>query len=222
MVRTLCFADLDVVLTRIHAKINEYGLSKTNGEGYKRFRDFYNQHNNPIDLFTLSCFSFNYQFRFNNQLEYNNPFGRNRSQYSAATEKNLITFVEAMKQKQIDFYSRDFRLLNTDGLGEHDFVYCDPPYLITTGSYNDGNRGFKDWKEQEEKDLLEWLDNVHSRGAKFALSNMFSRSGKNNGILVEWARKYNVHSIDSNYSNCNYHLKDRTSASTIEVLVTNY
>ena len=63
MVRTLCYADIEVVLARIHAKIKEYGLSKTNAEGYKRFREFYNLNSNPIDLFTLSCFSFNYQFR---------------------------------------------------------------------------------------------------------------------------------------------------------------
>lgn len=222
MVRTLCYADIEVVLSRIHAKIKEYGLSKTNAEGYKRFREFYNLNNNPIDLFTLSCFSFNYQFRFNNQLEYNNPFGRNRSQYSAVTEKNLITFVEEMKQRQIEFYSRDFRLLSTDRLGSNDFIYCDPPYLITTGSYNDGNRGFKDWKEQEENALLEWLNKANAQGAKFALSNMFSHLGKNNEILIEWAKKYNIHYIDSDYSNCNYQLKDKTNSNSVEVLITNY
>lgn len=222
MVRTLCYADIEVVLARIHAKIKEYGLSRTNAEGYKQFREFYNLNNNPIDLFTLSCFSFNYQFRFNNQLEYNNPFGRNRSQYSAVTEKNLITFVEEMKQRRIEFYSRDFRLLSTDRLGNNDFIYCDPPYLITTGSYNDGNRGFKDWKEQEENDLLEWIDKANAQGAKFALSNMFSHLGKNNEILIEWAKKYNVHYIDSDYSNCNYQLKDKTNSNSVEVLITNY
>lgn len=222
MVRTLCYADIEVVLARIHAKIKEYGLSKINAEGYKRFREFYNLNNNPIDLFTLSCFSFNYQFRFNNQLEYNNPFGRNRSQYSVVTEKNLINFVEEMKQRQIEFYSRDFRLLSTDRFGSNDFIYCDPPYLITTGSYNDGNRGFKDWKEQEENDLLEWLDKSNLQGAKFALSNMFSHLGKNNELLIEWSKKYNVHYIDSNYSNCNYQLKDKTNSDSVEVLITNY
>ena len=196
---------------------------KPNVYGVTGIRDYSGQksnnlNNNPIDLFTLSCFSFNYQFRFNNQLEYNNPFGRNRSQYSAVTEKNLITFVEEMKQRRIEFYSRDFRLLSIDRLGNNDFIYCDPPYLITTGSYNDGNRGFKDWKEQEENDLLEWLDKANAQGAKFALSNMFSHLGKNNEILIEWAKKYNVHYIDSDYSNCNYQLKDKTNSNSVEAV----
>ena len=33
-------------------------------------------------------------------------------------------------------------------------IYCDPPYLITTGSYNDGNRGFQDWNREKELQLL--------------------------------------------------------------------
>lgn len=222
MVRTLCYADLDVVLSRIHSKIQEYGLSKSNAEGYNCFRDFYNTNNNPLDLFILSCFSFNYQFRFNNQLEYNNPFGKNRSQYSATTEKNLIAFTEEMKKRQIEFFSRDFRNMPMTYFDANTFVYCDPPYLITTGSYNDGNRGFKDWKIQEEKDLLIWLDFIAANGAKFALSNLFKHNGKDNKLLIEWAKKYIVHTIDSDYSNCNYQLKDKSNSDTLEVLITNY
>jgi len=221
MIRTLCYADIEVVLNRIHSKIREYSLSKINADGYNCFREFYNTNNNPIDLFTLSCFSFNYQFRFNNQLEYNNPFGKNRSQYSFATEKNLISFVEEMKKRQIEYYSRDFRKMNLN-LGENDFIYCDPPYLITTGSYNDGNRGFKDWNAQEENDLLNWLDEANSKNIRFALSNMFRHKSKDNMILIEWAKKYTVHYIDSDYSNCNYQLKDKLNSDTVEVLITNY
>lgn len=222
MVRTFCYADLDVVLTRIHSKIQEYGLSKTNAEGYHRFRDFYNDNKNPIDLFILSCFSFNYQFRFNNRLEYNNPFGKDRSQYSPTTEKNLIAFAEEMKKRKIEFFSRDFRDVPMSYFDENAFVYCDPPYLITTGSYNDGNRGFKDWRVQEELDLLSMLDLISSKGTKFALSNVVRHSGKDNELLIEWAKKYTVHYIDSDYSNCNYHLKDKTNSDTREVLITNY
>ena len=42
-----------------------------------------------------------------------------------------------------------------------DVIYCDPPYLITTGSYNDGNRGFKNWGEMEEKKLYNFLDKMY-------------------------------------------------------------
>ena len=221
MVRFFCFADITTVLKRIEDKINEYGLTKENEEGYKAFRDYYNQTGNPIDLFTLSCFSFNYQFRFNNNMEYNNPFGRNRSQFSETTKKNLILFMETMKSKNIEFYTRDFRDINICGLGNNDFIYCDPPYLITTGSYNDGNRGFHDWGKREEYDLYAYLDQANAQGVRFALSNVLKHKGVDNKILQEWAQKYKINYIQSNYSNCNYQLKDK-SAESIEVLVTNY
>ena len=66
---------IDETLNKITGRINEYGLSKENEEAFKKFRDYYNKTKEPIDLYTLSCYSFNYQFRFNNNKEYNNPFG---------------------------------------------------------------------------------------------------------------------------------------------------
>lgn len=221
MVRTFSYADIDVILKRIYEKINEYGLSKENEKGFIAFRNFYNTNQNPIDLFTLSCYSFNYQFRFNNNMEYNNPFGRNRSQFSETTKRNLILFVETMKEKNLEFFSRDFRQIDISNLGKSDFIYCDPPYLITNGSYNDGNRGFRDWRKEEEIDLYNFLDEANERGIKFALSNMLKHKSVENKILKEWADKYNIHNIYSNYSNCNYQFKDKKSE-TVEVLITNY
>ena len=221
MVRFFCFADATAVVRRIEDKIKEYGLSKDNEVGYKAFRDYYNQTSNPVDLFTLSCFSFNYQFRFNNQMQYNNPFGRNRSQFSETTKRNLLLFMDAMKKKNLEFYTRDFRDIRLDGFGSNDFIYCDPPYLITTGSYNDGNRGFRDWGEEEERALFAYLDKANAHGIKFALSNVLLHKGVKNTMLEEWVPKYEVHYISSNYSNCSYHRKSK-DAETVEVLITNY
>lgn len=221
MVRFFCYADEATVLKRIEDKIREFGLTKENEAGYKIFRDYYNQTGNPIDLFTLSCFSFNYQFRFNNRMEYNNPFGRNRSQFSEATKRNLLLFINAMKSKNLEFYTRDFRAMQLQGLGKDDFIYCDPPYLITNGSYNDGNRGFHDWGEDEEKDLYAFLDKANDQGIRFALSNVFEHRGVINKNLQDWAKKYNVHFINSDYSNCSYQLKEKNKT-TVEVLITNY
>jgi adenine-specific DNA-methyltransferase len=222
MMRTLCYADVGVVLRRIEEKIAEYGLSKENEDGFKRFRDYYNKTGNPIDLLTLSSFSFNYQFRFNSNMEYNNPFGRDRSQFSDTMRKNLIAFMDAMKRKHVDFLTRDFRKVDTTDLGGDDFVYCDPPYLITNGSYNDGNRGFTDWGEQEERDICSYLDDADKRGVRFALSNVLVHKGKENKILTDWASRYNTHTVSSDYSNCNYQLKTKGVAETREVLITNY
>ena len=207
------------VLGHIQNRIDEYGLSKENEEGFKKFRIYYNKTKNPIDLYTLSCYSFNYQFRFNNDKEYNNPFGRNRSQFSENMRNNLILFTEKLKNMNIEFSSEQFDKLNLEGLTEKDFVYCDPPYLITTGSYNDGNRGFKDWKEEEELKLYGMLDNLNDKHIKFALSNVIEHKGKENKLLKEWSKKYKVIYLTSDYSNSSYNTKRDKS---IEVLIVNY
>lgn len=105
--------------------------------------------------------------------------------------------------------------------GVGDLVYCDPPYLLTTGPYNDGKRGFKDWSLKEELQLLSLLDDLNSRGIYFALSNVFAHKGLTNDNLIEWSKKYHVNFIDKSYANCSYHFKER-DAKTVEVLVTNY
>ncbi len=211
--------ELSEILYQIKMRIAEYNLSKENEEGFKKFRDFYNATQNPIDLYTLTCYSFNYQFRFNNDLEYNNPFGRNRSRFSINMEHNLIAFVSKLKELNIEFSSKDFTEVSLDNLTPEDLIYCDPPYFITTGTYNDGNRGFKDWKAEQEHSLYNYLDNADRRGIKFALSNVIEHKGKVNEILHRWSKKYKIIDLNYDYSNSSYNTKKGESR---EVLIINY
>lgn len=212
-------SSVENVLDRINTNIKGYGLSKENESAYKKFRVHYNKTKDPIDLYTLTCYSFNYQFRFNNNREYNNPFGRNRSQFSENMKNNLILFSDKLKNMNIDFSSKDFDKVSIENLGKDDFIYCDPPYLITTGSYNDGNRGFKDWKEEEEIKLYNYLDKANEKNIKFALSNVMEHKGKENKLLKEWSKKYKVIYLDNDYSNSSYNTKKGKSK---EVLIINY
>lgn len=221
MFKELIETPLEDILQHIEKQINDFGLNKTNRVAYNRFREYYNHNQNPLDLFILSCFSFNYQFRFNSKGEYNNPFGKNRSWYSKETEKKLIAFKQQMKGKKIIFSSKDFRSFNLKELKKDSFIYCDPPYLLTTGSYNDGKRCFGDWLLKDEIDLLNFLDEANSLGIKFALSEITVKDSNTNKALIEWSKKYNVYIINSDYSNCNYQVSNKKSYSE-EVLVTNY
>lgn len=211
--------ELSEILHQIKLRIAQYNLSKENEEGFKKFRDFYNATQNPIDLYTLTCYSFNYQFRFNNDLAYNNPFGRNRSQFSDNMEHNLIAFVSKLKKLNIEFSSKDFTQISLDNLTFEDLIYCDPPYFITTGTYNDGNRGFKDWKVEQEYALYDYLDRADKKGIKFALSNVIEHKGKVNENLLKWAQKYKIIDLNYNYSNSSYNTKKGESR---EVLIINY
>ena len=216
--QTLQTTPVEQVLERIEENIRRWGLSKTNEEGFLQFRDYYNQTGDPIDLYTLSCYSFNYQFRFNNSLEYNNPFGRNRSQFSQRMRGNLIAFMEKLQHTNIQFRSQDFIQFDLSSLGPQDMIYCDPPYLITTGTYNDGNRGFKDWGPKEERQLLELLDRADQQGIRFALSNVMEHKGQKNQLLLDWSSRYRVVDLSFDYSNSSYNTQRGRSR---EVLILN-
>lgn len=219
VLKELAKRDTSDILNHIHSRIKEFNLSKVNEEGFKLFREYYNRNRHPLDLYTLICYSFNYQFRFNNNQDYNNPFGRNRSQFSSALELKLIKFIEALHSKNIEFTTNEFDFFNYDFLEKGDLVYCDPPYLITTGSYNDGNRGFKDWNESQERKLLDLLDSLNDRGIRFALSNVLKHKGQTNYILLEWAKKYYINYLHHNYANSSH---NTTRGESEEVLITNY
>lgn len=198
--------------------IHKYQLSKTNEEGFKQIREDYNNGNKSWDMFyAMLTNAFNYQIRFNKQGGYNMPFGRNRSWFNPTLEKNFIQFVDKLSSTNIKFTNKDFREFDTYEFSPNDFVYCDPPYLVTTAAYNE-NGG---WTEQDEIDLLNFLDNLHSKNIKFALSNVLESKGKSNDILKEWSNKYNIQYLDKNYSNSNYQRKE-TDKKDVEVLITNY
>lgn len=211
---------IDELLKSINDVILKYNLTMKNVEGYNELREDYNSNQNPLYLFVLTCYSFNHQIRFNNSMKFNTPFGKDRSSYNDSIKNNLINFCEKLKNGNYFFSNIDFRKFDFDRLMPGDVVYCDPPYLITNGSYNDGKRGFGDWKDKEDVDLMNLLDSLSERGIKFYLSNVFYHKGLSNDKLIEWSKKYNVIYIDKTYSNCSYHFKDR-GAKTVEVLITN-
>lgn len=212
---------VDNVLQGIKDRIDEFQLTKQNAEGYNLLRERYNLDKNIMDFFVLTFYSFNHQIRFNNNHKFNTPFGKDRSRYNDSIENNLVEFCDALKEKNIIFYNTDFLNVDLNSLEDNDLVYCDPPYLISTGSYNDGKRGFKDWTELEELQLLNLLDALNKQGVKFALSNVLYHKGLSNELLIDWSKKYKVHYLNKSYSNCSYHF-NKKNAKTVEVVITNF
>ena len=224
------YDNVDELIGQIEEIIKTYGLTIDNMEAYNKFRNDYNSlktsqgnysplssYNINILLYVLICYSFNHQYRFNSKGEFNMPFGKERSQWNENMKNNLINFHRQIKEKDIVFLNKDFRQLKVDKLGINDFVYCDPPYLITCATYNEKDG----WNQECEEDLLKLLDELNTKKIKFALSNVLYSKGKTNDLLIEWSKKYNVHHLDYTYQNCNYHTKDKTNKSD-EVLITNY
>lgn len=141
------------------------------------------------------------------------PFGKRN--FNPSLKQKFKDFSNAIQKKDIEFTNKNFKDLNINKLGENDFVYLDPPYLVTEATYNTG------WNEETEKELLSLCDRLNEKGIKFAISNVLEHNGSKNEILINWSKNYNVNYLDYDYSNCNYHKKDNGHKS-IEVLITNY
>ena len=206
--------ETEKLLSEIDALIEKYDLSKENAEGFNQLREYYNEENNsPIVFYTMICYAFNYQIRFNQNGKYNMPFGKARSSFNPSLRQKFIEFVEELHNKNITFLSESFETFNIEDLDSNDFVYCDPPYFNSVAAYNEQGG----WTEEHEEMLLILLDSLNDKGVKFALSNNLKYD---NPLLDEWKNKYNVHYLNGDYSNCNYHKIDRSK--DVEVLITNY
>ncbi len=212
---------IETILSSIEYRISQYQLSKTNEEGFLKFRSDYNNNPNPLDLYVLSSFSYNYQFRFNSKMQFNNPFGRNRSSFNERMKENLCYFTQRLKGLNATFTDNFIHEFDISELNTQDFVYLDPPYLITTGSYNDGNRGFQDWGEEQELEMYQVILRLNEKGIRFALSNVLEHKGKSHDMLKDFISKhgFKVHYLDFHYGNASYNTSKQES---VEVLITNY
>ncbi len=240
---TLKNLDFQTITKYIYQIIDTYGLSNSDKFGYKhyncdssaglgaynkeaflRLRTDFNAKAGEdyfyyIMLYVLIVYSFNNQIRFNSKGEFNLPAGKR--DFNSKMREKLFKFINELHAIDCSFSSIDFRDFDIAKLSKNDFVYIDPPYLITCATYNE-NGG---WNEKTEKQLLDFMDNLHKNNIKFALSNVLRSKGKENNLLIDWTKenssKYKVVHLEHSYSNSNYQTKDKVSKSE-EVLVINY
>jgi len=184
-----------------------------NRKGYGLLKSDYNnsKKKNPLILYLLLIYGFNRMLRFNRLGEFNIPVGN--VDLNQNVLKSLRDYFVVVKGKSIKFYSQDFKKFITGlKLKKNDFVYIDPPYLISASEYN------KLWSDRQEAELLEILSNLNKKGIRFALSNITAYNGRKNKKLIAWMKDYKVIRIDSNY--ISYH--NNTKKKIDEVLIINY
>lgn len=203
------------------------GLGSYNKEKFLKLRTDFNEKKAKenydyyyyIMLYVMIVYAFNNQIRFNSNGEFNLPVGKR--DFNKNMQQKLSEFIDKIKEQDCRFTCMDFREFDTSTLTQNDFVYVDPPYLITCATYNEQGG----WNETDERDLLQFLDNLNESQIRFALSNVLRSKGKENNILIEWLNqntdKYRAIKLNYSYSNSNYQTKDKTSNSE-EVLIINY
>ena len=233
--------DKDVIFELIFKIINDYDLSMVcvngydyyncesgsgvgpyNKERFLKLRDDFNHHKQEdyyyyLMLYVMIVYAFNNQIRFNSKGEFNLPVGKR--DFNKKMQKKLSDFIDRIKRQDCSFTCKNFTDFDTSKLTSEDFVYVDPPYLITCATYNEQDG----WNEEREKELLLFLGKLNCQGIRFALSNVLRSKGKENSILIDWLtkNKYTIHHLNFGYSNSNYQTKDKQTKSE-EVLITNY
>lgn len=174
--------------------IEKHNLEKGNKETYLAARNYYNKlPENKKDirmLFAIILYSFQQQIRFNRNYEFNNPVGMRW--FNDCILSKLISFSRAIKEKNVCFVSTDYmNLPDTIELTNNCFIYLDPPYKLTTGSYNDGKRGFKGWDSELELELFQFMDKLTAQNIPCMLSYVLEHKGEKNIVLEEWMNKNN-------------------------------
>ncbi len=203
----------DIVPPSLKLKWKKTYYAKHNDEAYRKLRESYNNEKikDPAKLYLLLIYGFNRMIRFNASGQFNVPVGN--VDFNKNVESSLKAYFDWSSRNRISWSNKDYtHFLQSFDFKKGDFVYFDPPYLITFSEYN------KLWSQLNEEKLIQIMDDLNSKGVHFAVSNVTHYKGRVNKTFLLWSKKYNTHTIKSNY--ISYH--DNSIKSFKEVLVTNY
>ena len=202
----------DVIPLELKQEFVKTYYAEYNKKGFLALRkDFNSDKNNLMMLYVLLIYGFNRFLRFNAQGDFNLPVGN--VDMNKGVVSTLINYFAFTKSKNLDWHNKDFRFfLEYVQCDKNDFIYLDPPYLISASEYN------KMWNLSLERHLLELLDDLHNKNVKWAISNVTHYKKRVNEIFLHWSLKYKTHYISSNY--ISYH--DNSNKKPVEVLITNY
>ncbi|MBX4200145.1 Dam family site-specific DNA-(adenine-N6)-methyltransferase [Candidatus Parcubacteria bacterium] len=208
-----CSVFENVVPIELKKKWPKTYYAEFNRKGYGLLKSDYNtsKKKDLLVLFLLLIYGFNRMLRFNRKGEFNIPVGN--VDFNQNVLKALQDYFVTAREKEVSFSAQDFKkFLTSQKFSKNDFVYVDPPYLISASEYN------KLWNEELDGELMQILDRLNDKGIRFALSNISAYNGRKNEKLISWMKKYNVYPIKSNY--ISYH--NNTKKEITEVLITNY
>lgn len=204
----------DIVPSNLKIEYPKTYYAKFNKESYAKLKNDYNKNkNNLLDLYLLLIYGFNRILRFNSSGNFNLPVGN--VDFNKNVANALETYFKSVNSKTMHFLNNDYKdFIELFSYKEDDFIYLDPPYLITFSEYN------KLWNEKKERELLDLLDELARKKVKWAISNLVADYNKDthNEIFDNWMQKYNIHEINSYYISFN----NNKVRPTREVLVTNY
>ena len=186
--------------------------SKFNKQNYLQLRDSFNMDHDLSKLYLLLIYGFNHMIRFNKEGIFNLPVGNvdfNKNVYQA-----LLFYLEFAATKEISFSNQDYvDFVKSINFRKGDFIYLDPPYLISNSEYN------KKWTLNDEQNLYDLIEHLDEKGVFFGLSNLLEHKGCSNDLLKKRMAKYKTYDIKSNYIS---RFDNSIKKDSKEVYITNY
>ena len=188
-------------------------LAQLDDEYYYQVRERFNQDRNPLDFLFLNRSCFNGMIRFNQNNQFNVPYGHKPKRFSKAYITKIVNQMRHIETllSRYDwiFVCQSFEKTLAEYNGKR-FIYCDPPYIGRHVDYYDS------WDEQDEYLLRDCL--IKSK-QKFMLSTWdYNQYRKNPYLDNIWnfCNKTNIQHF--------YHVggKEKNRNPMTEALLTNY
>jgi len=193
-------------------------LQEAENNGYEHYLKVRSRFNSgeysPYDFIFLSRAGFNGMMRFGSKGNWNIPFCKKPSRFSAAYITKIVNQISAVSQiiqpePDWTFYNRSFAEI-IPLAAENDLIYCDPPYFGRHVDYYNG------WTENDEEQLFHLLSETK---AKFILSTWHHNDWRENEMIDKYWKKFNIVTMDHFYHNGG---KIENRRSVVEALVCNF
>lgn len=190
------------------------GLKRYNESGFYRLREDYNliedktSDNANLMLYVLMVYAFNNDMRFSRIGNFNLPAGK--TDFNLNNALKLKEYIEKINSIEHEFLCGDFLSVEIKNyINKADFIYMDPPYLITNAVYNESNQ----WNNEDEHRLLDFIDELIINKKKFMLSNVIEKKHQRNEPLYYWVKKntneIEMINIEYNYRSASYNKINR-------------
>lgn len=216
IVKLLYETDTTKLFDYIDKQSSEFDIKSA--ENFMKFRSYINNNKNDLsdfeyfaNLYLIHFYSFSNIIRLNSEGFINIPFG-NRV-YNFEKKQSAKDSIKILKSLDLKLTNKSFVDLDFTKLSTKDFIYLDPPYLITGALYN------KTWSTDLENSLLTLLQKLLETDVKFGLSNVTHHNEDTNNLLIAFIES-NKQNLSVNNIKTVYTLSRAKTIST-EVYVTN-
>lgn len=192
---------------KLKAQTPDERVPNANEELYYRMRELFNHPDGSyldgVTYFFINKTAYSGMIRYNNNGEYNVPFGRYPN-----LNTQLVTEQHSRLLQGAELYNLDYRKI-FDMAGEDDFIFLDPPYDCVFNDY--GNI-----------DMMNGFDEAEHRRLAEDFRNLSCRALMVIGKTPLTMELYGEYVFDEYYKNYAVNIRNRFNNDKMHIIVKNY